>query len=135
MTNDSTFREIEEWKSITIPPTIDTSSLALWYDTVRDTPISGLSDKDLCIASRQGLYLEFIVPQAIRRLKDDVLAGDMYDGELFAALCGISPQYWSNHASDAQAFQEIVDLARTCDDSDTRQLAWRREARSTAGRN
>jgi hypothetical protein len=52
---------------------------------------------DLAIALRQGIWIVHILPIAIERLEKDVWAGDLYDGELLAALRFVPRDSWTQN--------------------------------------
>lgn len=109
----TTFRSLEnkngiQWSSPTNP-----SSLDEWYSSIRDTDIDSLSVGDICKAVRQRIFVDSVLPYALGIIKDDPLAGDSYDGELLAALSGLSPLDWSG--SEAIAHQLSVLLSEECD--------------------
>lgn len=104
-----TFRQIESCKGIAAADEGDDSSLGKWYQTVRDTPLGQFSDKDLGIACRQQVYMEFVVPVLLSRLESEPLAGDMYDGELLIALAALPRQFWAKNIVAACALQTLLD--------------------------
>ena len=101
MTLHWTFRQLESSKEQERVAQSGTSPLEAWYEAVRDKPISAFSYNDLCIACRQQVFPETIIPIAIETLRKDSLAGEMYDGELLAAMSHVGREYWSSHPSQA----------------------------------
>jgi hypothetical protein len=87
------FRDLEKGTPIGWLSEDKTSSLTEWYLSVRDIHLSRLGVGDICRAIRQDLFVREILPVAIALLHDDVLAGERYDGELLAALSGLSQKY------------------------------------------
>ncbi len=98
-----TFAILDKEKGIPDPPGVTDEEFPLpaWYRAVRKTPLENLGIGDLCKACRQEIHLEHIVPLAIDALEKKPLAGELYEGELLAALCGLPRKYWSEHHVEA----------------------------------
>ena len=96
-----TFRHLESKKDRELIAHDGTSPLEMWYKAVRDKPIDEFTYNDLCKACRQQVFPEAVVPIAIERLRKEPLAGEMYDGELIAAMTYVDRKYWSAHPSQA----------------------------------
>ncbi|MFF4896546.1 contact-dependent growth inhibition system immunity protein [Streptomyces sp. NPDC001068] len=63
---------------------------------LRRKPIGGLTVEDLRLLIRQDVGLAHLLPQAVETLRTDPLAeGDMYEGDLLAAVLTRSPEVWS----------------------------------------
>jgi CDI immunity proteins len=76
-------------------------------------------------ACRQQVFPEAVVPIAIKALRKDPLAGEMYDGELIVALGEISREYWKNHESQAREVKAIAKALIPQDDEKLqRDLVW-----------
>lgn len=108
MRDTVTFRQLE-LSAERIAPTADGSALDEWYSRVRDLPIQELDDGDLSRACRQRLYLDHVVPIAVRRLTSYPLAGEIYDGELLAAMKAVPIQYWQRNRQIAQELAKSVE--------------------------
>ena len=97
----------------------DKSSLELWYDNIRDIPLTKFNDADLCRACRQELYIDHTVPEAVSRLKKDPFTeGDNYEGELLAALRSIPSSYWERNCALADSVLGIADIVTSQTDDD-----------------
>lgn len=75
----------------------DNSSLGEWYRLFREKRLNQLSDEDLPKAIRQSLFLPYIIPLALARLKRFPAAGYLYDGELLNALSLVPISFWQSH--------------------------------------
>jgi hypothetical protein len=106
MSGQITFRELDG----NIPLPDPTSALEIWYVEVRDTKLADLKIRDLCRACRQRLYIEIVVPVALKQLAGDLLAGELYDGELINALRNI-PAYWREHPTERLLFLALAQQA------------------------
>jgi len=114
-----TFRRIERCKGVAVSEEGADSGLGDWYQSVRDKPLGEFSNKDFGIACRQRLYGEFVVPVLLTRLESDLLAGDMYEGELLVALAGLPRDFWVNNPVAACVLGTLLDSsAPESDDED-----------------
>jgi hypothetical protein len=71
-----------------------TCALNEWYRSIHDIPLRDLPLGDIARSCRQDLFLDHLVPVAIRHLEENPLAGDMYDGELLASLRNVATEFW-----------------------------------------
>lgn len=109
MRSGLTFRQIEKQEQGTHVAGVEpSSSLDVWYGSVRDKTICDFSEEDLCISCRQGLYPTYVVPEAIERLEHNPLAGEKYDGELIVALKFIPVTYWDTNNLQAKKLKRIL---------------------------
>lgn len=65
------------------------SPLEKWFEGVLDIPLENLDVGDVCRAVRQKVCLDQLMPRILALLTEDPLAGEIYDGELIAALATI----------------------------------------------
>lgn len=66
---------------------------------LRKIPISALTNENLRLLIGQRIGLEFILPMAMERLIENPLAsGDLYQGDLLAAVAATSDDFWVSHA-------------------------------------
>jgi CDI immunity proteins len=72
--------------------------------------LADFGDEDLCIAVRQQLFLEHVVPVAVYRLQQNPLAGKKYDGELIVALKSVPRDYWAQQLKLRKAVKQTLDL-------------------------
>lgn len=91
----------------------DDSSLSKWYHNIRDKRLSSLADGDISRLVRQQLYLEYVIPEAIERLKKNPLSGEQYTGELLTALYKLDESIWS---SNNPVIEKLIDLCNKIDD-------------------
>ncbi|MBK0097471.1 hypothetical protein IBT49_15915 [Erwinia sp. S63] len=80
-----TFRNLV-WNINEIENPSNQSSLEIWFKSVMDVPLEKLELSDLCRALRQRVCVEQLMPLVLDILDEDPLAGEIYDGELIAAL-------------------------------------------------
>ena len=65
---------------------------------LRRKPLSQLTVEDLRIMIGQQIGLRYLVPLAIKRLKDDPLvAGDFHRGDLLKNVLSVEPNFWREH--------------------------------------
>lgn len=92
----------------------ESSSLEKWHASILDTPISDFTMDDLCRSVRQEMFLEHVLPVALRRLQDDPQSGELRDGELASAIARISKRFWQSHpelASETRKLMESQDYS------------------------
>ena len=85
------------------------SGLMKWYDRVYDVPFSLFCVEDFARACRQNLFPEHIVPRVLAILRDDPLAGMLYEGELFASLASLPWDFWRQSSS---CREEVIGIFR-----------------------
>lgn len=113
------FRDLEKKTSVGWVPEDKPSSLTEWYISVRDIHLNQLGVGDVCRALRQDLFVSEVLPVAVALLNDDVLAGESYDGELVAALSGLSRRYWQENTGAAcQAACALAEVEKLSQDTD-----------------
>lgn len=89
-----TFRELETVGQSKSSTDLGGSSLGQWYLGVRDRPLHEMGIGDICRAIRQDVFVEAVMPLAEGYLAEDIWAGDLYDGELVAALASLRQDNW-----------------------------------------
>jgi contact-dependent growth inhibition (CDI) system CdiI-like immunity protein len=94
-----------------VPPAGDEHPLAAWYRSVREVPLDDLTVEDISKAIRQNVHLEHVVPLALRFLKSEPLAGEMYEGELLVSFKAVPSQYWSQHEGERLFLKSVVEAA------------------------
>jgi hypothetical protein len=95
-----------------LPPAKDEEyPLPAWYRAVCETPLDELGLEGICKACRQQIHLEHVVPLALRILKAEPLAGEMYDGELLVSLKSVPLDYWPAHHDHVLPLKPIVEVA------------------------
>ena len=105
----ATFEELE---NSSYRRTSESSILGDWYQSVRSVAISAMTNGDLARSLRQKIFLHVIVPEVLKRLKNDPLAGDQFDGELVASLNSVAPSDWRALGSvKAEALISLRDVA------------------------
>jgi hypothetical protein len=90
------------------PAREDEFPLPAWYRVVRNKPLSEFSIEDVCKSCRQNLYPEHIVPLALNLLEANVLAGELYDGELLVSLKSVPQNYWTENSDHRDFLLRII---------------------------
>ncbi|MEU1186168.1 contact-dependent growth inhibition system immunity protein [Streptomyces sp. NPDC005859] len=85
---------------------------------LRRKPIGGLTIEDMRLLIRQDVGLSYLLPLAVEVLRVDPLAeGDMYEGDLLAAVLTRSAEVWSESPElerDVRLIvSELADVAPT----------------------
>jgi len=75
---------------------------------LRNKQISELDDGDVSRYLRQDLYPDYIVPEALKRLRKDPTAGVLYYGEMLNALRDIRDDFWQNNETLLKETQNLL---------------------------
>ncbi|MDR3586814.1 MAG: contact-dependent growth inhibition system immunity protein [Desulfosporosinus sp.] len=98
MSNDTSrikIHDIEIIKGVNVPiNSQELSSLEKWYNKVRGKYLFELTDGDVARFIRQNLYLEYLIPEAITRLENSPLAGELYNGEILSMMSNVNSSFW-----------------------------------------
>jgi hypothetical protein len=112
-----TFRELEHEGLNKSSADLGGSSLGQWYLGVRDVPLHQLEIGDICRAIRQDLFVEALMPLAEGFLAEDISTGDLYDGELVAALAKLRQDNWVERLVEpASLLRSLKKVASTSQD-------------------
>lgn len=90
--------------------------LPRWYLSIRDKHLCELSEGDIARLIRQRIYLDFVIPEAVARLRRNPIAGDMCFGEILWVLARVEVDYWRQHR-DLKSL--VSDLAQSAEVNDT----------------
>ncbi len=101
-----TIRDIEKLEGIEYDGYDFESSLTVWYDKVRTKKLIELIDGDIARFIRQRIFLDYIVCEALDRIKLDPLIGEMFEGEVLINLAEIESDFWENN-------REVSNIAKT----------------------
>ncbi|AXP83074.1 hypothetical protein CJ739_4016 [Mariniflexile rhizosphaerae] len=75
---------------------------------LRKKELKDFNIEDLRIMIGQNIGLKFLIPLAIDRLKENILAeGDFYEGDLLKAVLTSEAAYWRE---DKESWKKIIDL-------------------------
>lgn len=86
----------------------DQSPLESWFESVLDVPLEKLEVGDLCRAVRQKVCISQLMPLILDVMIEDPLAGDLYDGELIAALATLKEMELIFHKEEFIKIKEII---------------------------
>jgi hypothetical protein len=93
-------------------PTYD-SHLVRTCHVLRRKPLDQFTVEDLRIMIGQGISLPILVPLAIERLEEEPLvAGNIYEGDLLAAVAKIEEGFWTNRASLLERMRQVIGRAK-----------------------
>ena len=77
---------------------------------LRRVPLREFTVENLRIMIGQNIGLEFLIPLALERLRDDPLAeGDCYPGDLLANVLRADATFWKGHTDLLKAAREIAE--------------------------
>ncbi|MFE4514618.1 contact-dependent growth inhibition system immunity protein [Kitasatospora sp. NPDC056783] len=94
MNRDRSLEELEHdrWPA----PTGDVTRLVATVHALRRRSIGELTVEELRLLIRQDVGVTHVLPVALEVLRGDPMAeGDMYEGDLLAAVLAVSPEIWS----------------------------------------
>ena len=114
-----TFRDIEKIEPNGIED--NDSPLQRWYNEIREKNISEFSISDLCKAVRQNVHIKYVMSEVVTQLEENILVGDMYDGELIAALKDIPEIEWGNIPAEKAKIIEILMHTQNIVDSELKE--------------
>ncbi|MFG2904053.1 contact-dependent growth inhibition system immunity protein [Kitasatospora sp. NPDC048286] len=107
MNRDRSLEELERdrWSA----PSGGETRLMATVRELRGKPIGGLTVEDMRLLIRQDVGLAYLLPLAVDILRADPLAeGDMYEGDLLAAVLTRSAEVWSEIPDLEQEVRLIV---------------------------
>lgn len=100
--NDKSLSQLEGWKwKGEIPTKNSHSNIEYRFYKLHNIPISKLELSDVRFLIGQNSGLEFLVPLAISKLKEDIfIEVEYFPGDLFSSLLEINnePNYWKSHS-------------------------------------
>jgi hypothetical protein len=97
---------------------------------LRREQINDLALEDLRLLIGQSIGLPWLVPLALDELEANPLAsGDLYDGDLFAALIGLPESYWAN---DTPSWLRLRGVAEALAVAGERAASWLSQTRGGA---
>ena len=88
---------------------INEGSLPRWYDGIRQTNLSQLTDKDLGIMLRQHLYLEYIIPFILYMIKCNYVAGYMWEGQMMTNMAeNTDKNFWDKNSNLVYHLKKVI---------------------------
>ena len=104
----------EDWKE----SAHDITGLIKKVHLLRKKPLKHFTTEDLRLIIGQSFCLDYLIPIAIDRLKENILAeGDLYEGDLLHSILGSDINYWTNHKDQWQTVKQLYADSRHIFDS------------------
>jgi hypothetical protein len=76
---------------------------------LRKKPIKDFDIEDLRIMIGQNIGLKFLIPIALDKLRDNILAeGDYYEGDLLKAVLTSETEFWNNESELTGELEAII---------------------------
>lgn len=98
--------EKDEWKIFD-----SDSRLVRRTKELRKIPLDNFTVEDLRLMIGQGFSIDYLIPLAIEKLKEDILAeGDLYKGDLLLAVINSRQDYWDKLPDQKK---ELIELIKT----------------------
>jgi hypothetical protein len=102
-------KSIEELEGNVWPEPDFNSQLVTRCHALRIKALKALTTEDIRIMVGQYLELNYLIPEAINKLKENVLtAGDYYEGDLLEAVLKIKNDFWDINKELSNQINEIV---------------------------
>lgn len=90
-------------------PGPDATRLVRDAHLARTVPLQELDAEQLRLLLTQGIGVEHVAPLTLRRLATDpLLEGDLYPGDVLAAVLRLDQQYWRDHPDDRDELLRIA---------------------------
>ena len=112
---DKSLQELEQcdWGE----PTFDSHVVTTCHD-LRRKPLIKFTIEDLRLMISQEMGLAFLMPLAIEGLEAEPLsAGDLYHGDLLAAVLRTNDAFWVSHPDYSQRIRQVINQLRDSFDS------------------
>lgn len=107
--NNWRFKTLENLEKEVWPKIDSEGHLVTRRQKLRKVPLNEFSVEDLRIMIGQGLGLRFLIPLAMERLKENVLAeGDFYPGDLLVAVTSVQNEFWVGNIECKEQLQQII---------------------------
>lgn len=101
--------DIEKELNVTYQREVEPFGLPLWYDAVREKRINELTDGDIARFIRQNMYLNYIVPEALKRVKISPTIGDLYCGEILQSFAEVNFEFWQSNINILKEVYLLID--------------------------
>jgi hypothetical protein len=89
------------------PPAYD-SHVVTECHRLRHVPLRDFTVENLRLLIGQGISLPLTVPLALEHLlKDPMVSGDMYPGDLLKAVQGVPEDFWAGHPSARALWKDV----------------------------
>lgn len=75
-------------------------------------PVSDLSVGQLSTLIKQRIGLIYTVPLALEYLKNNISAGNLFEGELLEGVLNVDPSFWQNHSEIKKEIQALINKYR-----------------------
>lgn len=84
------------------------SNLVTTVQGLRNKPLIDFTFEDLRVIIGQNFNLEILIPIAIEKLKENILAeGDLYEGDLLKSVLESDPKYWNAHREQWNILKDL----------------------------
>ena len=107
--NNWQFKTLENLDKEVWPKVDFNSHLVTRTSKLRKVPLNEFSIEDLRIMIGQNFGLPYLIPLAIDRLKENILAeGDLHPGDLLVAVASIESEFWEEHSTYKNEIDAII---------------------------
>lgn len=103
------YKSLESLEKKTWPKIDFDSHLVKRTTRLRKLPLNEFSIEDLRIMIGQSFGLPFLVPLALEKLRENILAeGDFYPGDLLRAVVSSDPDFWKINPEYKKQLDELI---------------------------
>ena len=107
--NNWQFKTLENLEKEVWPTAEFNSHLVTKTSKLRKVPLNEFGIEDLRIMIGQNLSLPYLVPLAIEKLKENVLAeGDLYPGDLLVAVTSTESVFWDKNLNYKEKLARLI---------------------------
>ena len=106
--HNKTLREIYEYDLV--PDDGLNYPVEEWFNAVMEKTEDKLTISDVSRMLRQRIFSVVAINRAIEMLRDDLFAGEMYEGQLMANLCNAKEKYLCKRYDDVKTLLQGAEL-------------------------
>ncbi|KWX79965.1 hypothetical protein AMQ84_05075 [Paenibacillus riograndensis] len=97
--SELTINEISKLEGFTEDFEVDEDvPLSVWYNSIQKVKLKDLNHGDVAKLIRQTMHLEYVIPEALKRLRVNPLAGYLGDGEILEAIALVNENEWDGNS-------------------------------------
>jgi hypothetical protein len=105
------YKSLENLEKKVWPKVDYDSHLVTRTSQLRKIPLNEFSVEDLRIMIGQDIGLDYLIPLALEKLKENILSeGDFYPGDLLVALVHCDPGFWTKNEGYRRELEEMMRL-------------------------
>ncbi|MEK4063785.1 MULTISPECIES: contact-dependent growth inhibition system immunity protein [unclassified Paenibacillus] len=108
--SELTINEISKLEGFTEDFEVDEDvPLSVWYNSIQKKKIKNLNHGDIAKLIRQTMHLQYIIPEALNRLRINPLVGYLGDGEIMEAIAQVNENEWDENSIVTSMLSSFVE--------------------------